>query len=131
MGWRFHHGAVSVPDIEAAADWYGRVLGFERESSFTIPGDIKAMFLRRGPMRIELFEHPDPAPLPAERADPRADLATLGNKHFCFEVDQYDEARTELEAKGVEIILEVGDSFGRGFFFRDLVGNVLEVVETR
>jgi catechol 2,3-dioxygenase-like lactoylglutathione lyase family enzyme len=30
----FHHGGVSVPDLDAAIAWYGNVLGFELERRF-------------------------------------------------------------------------------------------------
>jgi hypothetical protein len=34
---RFHHGGVSVPDLEASIRWYREVLGFEVEHRFEIP----------------------------------------------------------------------------------------------
>ena len=30
----FHHGGVSVPSLDEAIDWYGRVLGFAVEKRF-------------------------------------------------------------------------------------------------
>ena len=45
----FHHGGVSVPDIEAAIAWYGRVLGFELEREFNIPpAKARAAMIRKG-----------------------------------------------------------------------------------
>lgn len=128
--WRFHHGAVSVPDIEEAARWYGNMLGFERENGFTLPDGTKALFLLRDAMRIELFEVPSPKPMPEERRHPREDLKTLGNKHFCFEVDDYDAVFEDLVAKGADVALTVGAAGGkRGFFIRDCVGGVVEILE--
>ena len=53
----FHHGGVSVPDLDAAIDWYARVLGFEVEKRFYIePAKSHTAMIRRGPLRFELFE---------------------------------------------------------------------------
>lgn len=125
----FHHAAMSVADIEGAAAWYEDVLGFRIERRFAIPGGTLAMFLERDGLRIELFQCPDPLPMPADRLDPRADLRTLGNKHAAFTVADYDAFRADLVARGIGIVLEVGEAFGRGLFIRDGAGNVLEFLE--
>jgi methylmalonyl-CoA/ethylmalonyl-CoA epimerase len=125
----FHHAAMSVADIEGAARWYEDVLGFRVERRFPIPGGTKALFLERDGLRIELFEVADPLPMPADRLDPRADLKTLGNKHAAFTVADYDAFRADLMARGIELVLEVGERFGRGLFIRDGAGNILEFLE--
>ena len=128
----FHHVALSVPDIEAAALWYAQMLGFVAERRFALPAETKAMFLRRDEMRIELFEVIDPAPLPPDRSDPRKDLQTLGHKHVCFATTEYENWRKMLSHQGVAIILEVGDGkVDRGLFFNDLAGNVIEIVAAK
>lgn len=124
----FHHYALSVPDIEAAAQWYADVLDFEIESRFTVGGDIEAMFLKRGALRIELFQVPSPQPMADDRRDPRRDLQTLGHKHMCFQTDDYDRIRRRLVEAKIAIILEVGSGKARGFFFNDLAGNVVEIL---
>lgn len=124
----FHHYAMSVPDIEAAAQWYADLLDFEIESRFALPGDIRAMFLKRGAMRIELFQVPEPKPMPEERRDPREDLATIGNKHVSFQTRDYDRMRQRLIDAGVSIILEVGKGENSGFFFHDCAGCVVEIL---
>lgn len=126
----FHHGAMSVADIEAAARWYVEVLDFRVERRFAIPGGTKAMFLERDGLRIELFQVADPQPMSPARLDPRKDLQTLGNKHVAFTVDDYEGFRANLVARGVEIVLEVGERFGRGLFIRDGADNVLEFLES-
>lgn len=128
----FHHVAISVPDLDRAARWYGAHLGFEVERRFAVPGGTEAMFLRRDGMRIELFRVAEPLPMPEDRSNPRRDLNTLGTKHFCFATDAYDMWKDDLAGAGIEIILEVGDGqTERGFFFNDCFGNVVEIVETR
>jgi catechol 2,3-dioxygenase-like lactoylglutathione lyase family enzyme len=67
----FHHGGVSVPDIDEAIDWYASVLGFELEKTFYIaPARTKAAMIRKGPLRIELFEPEEAVPLPEDRRHP-------------------------------------------------------------
>jgi methylmalonyl-CoA/ethylmalonyl-CoA epimerase len=87
---RPHHLGVSVPDLELAIDWYGRMLGFElesREAIKAIPASVA--FLRRKDFRIELFRVPGAKSLPRDRQIPNLDLRTHGNKHLCFEVPAY------------------------------------------
>ncbi len=124
----FHHYALSVPDIGAAAQWYAEALDFEIESRFTVAGDIQAMFLKRGAMRIELFQVPSPQPMADDRRDPRRDQQTLGNKHMCFQTDDYDRMRSRLVEAGIAIILEVGSGQAQGFFVNDIAGNVVEIL---
>lgn len=126
----FHHGGVSVPSLDDAIDWYGRVLGFELEERFYID-DAKAhsAFVRKGPLRFELFEVDGAAPLPADRRHPPSDLMTHGNKHVAFRVDDLDAFLTEVEAKGADVAFVVREEFGRGCFLRDCAGNLIEFVQ--
>ncbi|WP_334184614.1 VOC family protein [Novosphingobium sp.] len=76
----FHHGGVSVPDLEAAIAWYGEMLGFALEHRFFIEkANAKAAFVKNGSLRFELFEVVGAAPLPDERRFPPSDLRTHGN----------------------------------------------------
>jgi catechol 2,3-dioxygenase-like lactoylglutathione lyase family enzyme len=64
----FHHGGVSVPSLDEAIEWYGRVLGFELEKRFYIDAaKAHSAFIKKGPLRFELFEVEGAAPLPADR----------------------------------------------------------------
>ena len=126
----FHHGGVSVPSLEQAIDWYGRVLGFEVEKRFHIAAaNCDAAMVRKGPLRFELFEVAGAAPLPEERRHPPSDLKTHGTKHLAFRVADIDEFLAEMEAKQVDIAFVVKEAFGRGCFIRDCAGNLIEFVE--
>lgn len=129
----FHHGGVSVPDIEAAIDWYGRVLGFVLERRFHIaPAKTKAAMIRKESLRIELFEPEEGFPLPEGRRIPRDDIQTHGNKHLAFRVDDLDAFMAEMAALETEIVFVVREQFGTGCFIRDCAGNLIEfVTETR
>lgn len=126
----FHHGGVSVPSLDAAIEWYGRVLSFEVEKRFWIAAARShTAMIRKGPLRFELFEVEGAAPLPDDRRHPPADLKTHGNKHLAFRVDDLEEFLAEMEGKGADIAFVVREEFGKGAFVRDCAGNLIEFVE--
>jgi catechol 2,3-dioxygenase-like lactoylglutathione lyase family enzyme len=126
----FHHGGVSLPCLEDAIDWYSRVLGFEVEKRFRIePAKANAAIIRKGPLRMELFEVEGATPLPEDRRMPIPDLNTHGNKHVAFRVVDLDIFLAEMETKGVDIAFVVREAFGSGCFIRDCAGNLIEFVE--
>ncbi len=126
----FHHGGVSVPDIEAAIAWYRDVLGFGLEKRFYIPpAKAKAAMIRKGQLRFELFEAEGAAPLPEDRRDPPRDLQTHGNKHIAFRVEDLEAFLSEMAAKQADIAFVVREDFGKGCFIRDCAGNLIEFVE--
>jgi methylmalonyl-CoA/ethylmalonyl-CoA epimerase len=77
---KFHHEGISVPDLEASISWYKAMLGFELERRDALPhAQAKVAFLRRGDLRIELFEVAGAAALPEDRRIPDQDLRTAIN----------------------------------------------------
>ncbi|UVO54371.1 VOC family protein [Sphingomonas sp. SUN039] len=125
----FHHGGVSVPDLDAAIAWYGDVLGFELERRFTIDAaNANAAFVRKGDLRFELFEVPGAASLPDDRRYPPRDLQTHGNKHVAFRIADLDAFLAEVEAKSADVAMVVREKFGAGCFLRDCAGNLIEFV---
>ncbi len=129
MHFAFHHGGVSVPSLEQAIDWYREVLGFEVEKRFRIESaKAKAAMIRKGPLRMELFEVDGAAPLPEGRRMPIHDLKTHGNKHVAFRVADLDVFLAEMESKGADIAFVVREEFGSGCFIRDCAGNLIEFV---
>lgn len=126
----FHHGGVSVPSLDEAIDWYGRVLGFELERRFTIAAArSQTAMVRKGPLRFEIFEVEGAAPLPEDRRHPPADVRTHGNKHVAFRVADLEAFLDEMRAKQADIAFVVRESFGKGCFIRDCAGNLIEFVE--
>lgn len=126
----FHHGGVSVPSLDEAIDWYGRVLGFAVEKRFYIDAARShTAMVRKGALRFELFEVEGAAPLPDERRHPPSDIKTHGNKHVAFRVDDLEAFLVEMEGKGADIAFVVREAFGKGCFLRDCAGNLIEFVE--
>lgn len=126
----FHHGGVSVPSLDEAIDWYGRVLGFEVEKRFTIEAArSRTAMVRKGPLRFEIFEVEGAVPLPDDRRHPPRDVRTHGNKHVAFRVADLDAFLAEMEEKGADVAFVVREAFGKGCFIRDCAGNLIEFVE--
>jgi len=127
---KHHHGGLSVPDLEASIEWFSRVLDFEVEKRFDIPPiPAKVAMLCRGALRVELFEVPGAAPLPAARRLPNEDVKTHGNKHLAFAIRSVDEVEPELRARGADIVFIGRFDFGSNIFIRDNAGNLIELVE--
>ena len=122
-----HHVGVSVPDLEASIEWYGRVLGFElvrRQRIETIPAEIAV--LKHGAMHIELFQARR-KPLPPERREPDSDVRTHGNKHVAFGVTDVDAFAEELRQRGADVVwVKHFEHGGANIFIRDNAGNLIE-----
>jgi len=127
---KHHHGGVSVPNLEESIRWYSEMLGFEVEKQFPIPQiPANVAMLRRGTLRIELFELADAKPLPVDRREPHSDLQTHGNKHMAFAIKHVDTAAEELKRLGADIVFVGHFKHGSNIFLRDNAGNLIELVE--
>jgi methylmalonyl-CoA/ethylmalonyl-CoA epimerase len=124
---RFHHGAISVPDLAASIVWWHDMLGFELEwSTYMDVIPAKLAFLRRGDLRIELFECPTAAPLPPERRDPDSDARTHGTKHMCFAVKDVHAFIDDLKSRGADIVFVKDVPNNTVAYIRDNAGNLFE-----
>lgn len=127
---KLHHGAVSVPDLEASVAWYRDMLGFEIEKRFEIPGGIaRVAMLVRGDMRMELFQPAQGEPLREDRRHPDRDILAHGNKHVAFAVPDARAAAEDLVARGADLVFIGEFKFGSNAFFRDNAGNLVELVQ--
>lgn len=126
----FHHGGVSVPDLDVAVRWYHDVLGFEVEARFPLPQvPCEIAMLRNGALRMEIFGVPGGQALPEDRRVPDRDLKTHGNKHVSFAVADVDAFGAELTARGADIVWIRRMAHGANIFIRDCAGNLIEFVE--
>jgi methylmalonyl-CoA/ethylmalonyl-CoA epimerase len=124
-----HHGAISVPDLEDSIRWYERVLGLQIERRFEIAhAHARGAMLRRGTIRVEIFEVSNAAPLPEGRRSPNTDIATHGNKHVAFSTPHLDELLQWLRHLQIEPVLKATGRFGTALFIRDNSGNLLEFI---
>jgi methylmalonyl-CoA/ethylmalonyl-CoA epimerase len=126
-----HHVGVSVPDLEASIEWYGRVLGFalvRRLRIESIPADVA--ILKHGAMHIELFQAQAAQALPPDRREPDSDVRTHGNKHIAFGVADVDAFEQELRRRGADVVwVKHFPNGGANIFIRDNAGNLIEFLK--
>ena len=110
-----------APDLEAAADFYSRVLGLELVSrSDTLVG------FRCGQGMLLVFD-PELSSK-AGRSVPAHGTAGNGHVAFATPADEIDSWRGRLAEHGVAIESEVEwPEGGRSIYFRDPAGNSLEL----
>lgn len=103
-----HHVGLVVESIEASAAWYAEHFGFEHHYSYGFPG-VRAAFIRRGKMRIELFQNEQASPMAPDRRQPETNLRIGGINHFAISVSNLDATVSALRTKGVAIVSEPKD----------------------
>ena len=127
-----HFGPV-VADIDQPVDWHCDKLGFEPEARWEMAdAGVRFAHVAGHGVRFELFEASGSKPSPDEGADVFGALSTRGAKHVGLRVDDIEATRTQLERKGVEVILgpnDVPPVNMRNLFVRDLDGNRIEFVQ--
>ncbi|NIY95646.1 bleomycin resistance protein [Salipiger sp. HF18] len=124
-----HHVGATVSDLDASIAWYRETLGFELLSSYGWPG-VRAAFIGRGDIRIELFQNEAAAPMTDDRRKPETNLRIGGIGHLAIAVADLDAAMADLRDRQVEIVApprEVPDGSGSRFaFIHDNEGMLLE-----
>ena len=109
-------------DLEKAKEFYHGVLGLE--IIHYLPD--KHLFFRVGTSVLLCFNPQD-----SRLKESPPPHYGGGHQHFAFEVPlaDYEKTKTEVLAKGIEIIDEVTWAGGNtSFYFRDPEGNILEIV---
>lgn len=127
------HQGITVPDVEAAADWYRDVFQFELVRDELVPAlNCRIIFLRSGAFELELFQYlgPDGKPLPEERRLPNEDIKTCGTKHVAYRVESMAEMAAHLRRKRVDIAAGPFPMNGDTVcFIRDNSGTLIELIE--
>jgi methylmalonyl-CoA/ethylmalonyl-CoA epimerase len=127
---KMHHGAVSVPNLDASIVWYEKMLGFEIEQRFRIPGQpVEFAMMKRGELRVELFEAENSKPMEASRREPNTAFLTQGSLHFAFAVPDVRALAESLRVRGADIVWVRDFEFGSNAFIRDNAGNLIEFVQ--
>lgn len=105
---------VATKDIKAAEEFYGSVLGLERSARW---GDMPGVEFETGNLTIALMQ------------SDAFGLEFRANNHpIEFRVDDVEEARAELESRGVEFAMDTLDSgVCHQAFFSDPDGNALAI----
>ena len=123
---RIHHIAVICSDYEKSKRFYTEVLGLSVESEHYRKerDSYKADCSLNGEYVVELFSFPNP---PGRPSHPEA----AGLRHLAFEVENLNEAITELDAKGIPHEQVRIDEYTekRFMFFSDPDGLPIELYE--
>lgn len=131
-GFRAHHTAISVRDLDATASFYA-ALGFRlcvqwqaRDGSLTI-----THFGSPGGHFLEVFWYAKNAKLAPLDLALGNDLTAIGVKHLAFSVDDIRAAREELVGKGFATATPIqrGRTEMDYFFVRDPDGMWVEVTQ--
>jgi catechol 2,3-dioxygenase-like lactoylglutathione lyase family enzyme len=131
------HVAIVVHNLRNTIDFYRRKLGFTVERRFGNPElGVKAVVLKRGSSRIELFEYSDAKPTYAKRLRlvhgmpvPKSYFEP-GLRHIAFRTSRFEGAVKVLRAKGLSPVIQpkTGYSGDSITFFEDPNGIMLELV---
>lgn len=114
------HVALSVRDIERAAQWYIDVLGFERRHEGIWNGI--PTFIGKGSTAIALFPSADTQPH-AQTHSRRGDML-----HLAFRADgrNFASAQDELNRRGIKFEFQ-DHEISHSIYFRDMDGHELEI----
>lgn len=133
------HISLSVKNLEESIKWYEEHLDFKLVFSMYLEAHhAKLAFIRHGDFEIEMFQHDESQPLPAQRLDPHEDQKTQGTKHIAFLVEDVEALAARLSAEGVEIItgpkvMECKEAHVREkiCFIHDLNGICIEFIQRK
>jgi catechol 2,3-dioxygenase-like lactoylglutathione lyase family enzyme len=135
-----HHVGISVPDLEAAVDFYVEAFGFRKilfeswkesdvaDGVLGLEGSAAGgVNLWTGNGVLELFEFSAPPSAPQDLDHPVNDH---GINHVCLQVSDIHQEVARLGTLGMRFhSAPVGDGSGWFTYGRDPWGNVIELVE--
>jgi catechol 2,3-dioxygenase-like lactoylglutathione lyase family enzyme len=114
------HVALSVHDVEQAAQWYCDVLGLERQHQGAWNG--VPTFIGRGSTGIALF--------PSRKAESgkQSEQKRRGMLHLAFRADakNFAVAQAELRNRGIHFQFQ-DHQISHSIYFRDIDGHELEI----
>ncbi len=124
----FNHVAFNCRDVPAQERFYTKHFGFVRSRTFSRGRPDEFIMLKLGPVRLELF--------PTESlkvSSCNAGEQPVGFKHLAFNVEKIEPMLEALKADGVssDPIIDCSHIVPgmRIVFFRDLEGNIIEMME--
>lgn len=130
-----HHFGLTVPDLEIAADWYGRAVGylpFAKTRNEDLNLDMVLLKSESSDCYLELFFSPGQTRPEPEFSDIPAHLPFEGWRHPAFIVSNIAAELERVANDGIEVISQPVsvEEFGyRYAFLRDPFGNLVELVE--
>ena len=141
-GLRVSHIGICVSDWRRSLRFYHDVLGFRYLHEFEVSGgpasrllqlekvELRAVYLEREGLRIELLHYEQPGPVSGPTPRP---MNQLGITHLSLRVDDLDEVVRELVEAGVEVRddtrIELPAAQTKAVFISDPDGALIELVE--
>lgn len=123
--------ALYVEDLDAAREFYTRVLGLE----ILVDGPPRQVFFRAGDDVLLVFVAAQSANVVTQVGGvPIPMHGATGAGHMCFRIAdaEVDTWRTHLQERGVAVEAEVAwPRGGRSLYFRDPAGNSLELASPK
>ncbi len=127
-----HHIALNVKDMQAACNFYGTTLGLHQLTGDEVPKTLVELvaegkvtnFRTPDGTILDLFWTPD---LDAPHEDPKQGFTRAEHLAFDIEPAQFDQAMTLLKQAGVDFNGPVVRPTGRGIYFYDPDGFMVEV----
>jgi glyoxylase I family protein len=127
-GYGFNHVAFNCRDVAAQERFYTKHFGFKRSRTFNrgTPGEF--IMLKLGATRLEFFPTDS-----LKVSDANAGEQPIGFKHLALDVPKLEPIIDALKADGVvcDNVIECAHIApgARIVFFRDLEGNIIELME--
>jgi glyoxylase I family protein len=115
-----HHMSFPVTDLDRAVEFYEGVLGLERIERPDF-GGIRGVWYQAGGVQVHLIEA-----LEGMELAPRPAQINPLDRHGAFSIDDYAEALSFLQAKGVAV-METTPENGQ-LFLQDPDGNIIELI---
>lgn len=115
------HPAVAVGDVDALAEWYCEVLGYEK-----VFRDDQPIWMLRAPDDTLLEVMPED-----ETPRPERTTQTPGWSHLALRVEDLDAAIRALDSEGVTWTSDIVEAVGGGRLrcFEDPDGNMWQILE--
>jgi glyoxylase I family protein len=127
-GFGFNHIAFNCRDVAAQERFYTKHFGFKRSRTFNRGQPNEFIMLKLGATRLEFFPTDS-----LKVADANAGEQAVGFKHLALDVPKLEPVIESLKADGVacDKIIECPHIApgARIVFFRDLEGNIIELME--
>ena len=124
----FHHMGVVCADMAATERFYTQHFGFSRARVVPLGDGDQIVFLKSGPLYLELFRATQPATAPAATG---AGPEYPGWRHLAFRVDDVDAKLAEMGADaritGGPMEFEAFIPGWRAVWVADPDGNIVEI----
>ena len=118
---KLHHANVRLQTVEQAEDFYGRVLGLERDPSMPWSEERRIMWWNVG--EGEQLHTPI-----GERVNTTPSGRQIGG-HFALGVEDVQEAKRTLDAEGIPYDEQTLPGRGLQLFLNDPAGNLVELFQ--